>query len=45
MPAVGVSITGAEDLVGNLQVSFSQPNVFSIDTQNPTVTGYRRIRY
>ena len=39
VPAVGVSITGAEDLVGNLQVSFSQPNVFSIDTQNPTVTG------
>ena len=39
VPAVGVSVTGAEDLAGNLQVSFSQPNVFSIDTQNPTVTG------
>ena len=36
---MGVSITGAEDLAGNLQVSFSQANVFSIDTQNPTVTG------
>ena len=36
---IGVSVSGAEDLAGNLQVSFSQPNVFSIDTQNPTVTG------
>ena len=37
VPAVGVSITGAEDLAGNLQVSFSQSNVFSINTQNATV--------
>lgn len=36
-PNVGVTITGAEDAVGNLQVANVTTVVFGIDTQNPTV--------
>ena len=37
IPDVDVAVSGGQDLVGNLQVPFVGTDVFSVDTENPTV--------
>ena len=38
-PDVNITITGADDFVGNLQVSNTTSNVIDVDTENPEVSG------
>ena len=38
VPNIGIGVTLAQDLAGNVQVAYSGTNNFSIDTQDPTVT-------
>ena len=34
---VGIEVTGGEDPAGNVQLAFSEPAAFDIDTENPTL--------
>ena len=38
VPNIGIGVTLAQDLAGNVQVAYNGTNNFSIDTENPTVT-------
>ena len=40
VPSVDVKVSGAQDLAGNVQTAFDDPNAFAIDTVSPTVTAF-----
>ena len=40
VPNVGIGVTLAQDVAGNVQTPYSGTNNFNVDTQNPTVTSY-----
>ena len=44
VPSVDVSASGAQDLVGNTQVTSNATDAFDIDTANPTVTINQALR-
>ena len=38
VPDVDITVSGAKDLAGNVQISFTETDAFDIDTENPTVS-------